>query len=434
MTAATPVFAASPVPSPVPSPAASNPTSLPATPGPERSTPNSTVQGPQPQPQQSQQEKLTRAVTPSRSPSLNMFEFDPRNVLSQFSPAQFQQLLASLASQNLSDPTMTSAAPPASTVNPNATNMNTESNLTPYHQPSFDFSQPTSNFGYPFIAPEAMIPFGPYDPSSSSLTTMSANSTGTTNPGDMNLTLLDSASSQEQREHEERMAKEWETAEIMEDNVNGLDSRIHSLAQALGLDPALLDNDNIGGGRTAGGAENDDENDDGMNELQMGLQGQQFSTATGTTEVSSPTATATATTTTTTTPAAPTVDFDFDSFFNSIGSSTTGIGSDLDSGMDFPSTTFLDEVPTPASSTDQTASPVLPLKQDVTPEMPGVGSGSSTFAGGGGGPAKGTRKRKSELAMDLDIPETTTPATKTTTTTTTATATGGNKSKRRKDK
>ena len=323
----------------------------------------------------------------------------------------------------------------ASTVSPNATDLkNTESNLTPYHPP-FDFSQPTSNFAYPFIAPEALIPFGPYDPpSSSSLTTTSSNGTGangTANPGDMNLTLLNSASSQEQREHEERMAKEWETAEIMEDNVNGLHSRIHSLAHALGLDATLLDNDL--GGRTAG-AENIDEKDDGMNELQMGLQGQQSSTgtaATGTTEPL-PSSSSPSTTTTTTSGAAPTGDFDFDFFFNNLGSSTTtGLGTDLDSGMDYTSTTFLDEVPTPASSSDQTASPVLSLKQDVTPEVCGVGgSGNTSTAGagaGGGGPAMGTRKRKSEVAMDLDIPETA-PLT------TTKTTTGGNKSKRRKDK
>ena len=151
--------------SPVPSPAADNPTSSSATPGPERSTTNSTTQEPQPQPQQSQQEKLTRAVTPSRSSSLPMFKFDPRNVLSHFSPAQFQQL-ASLASQNFSDPTLTGSAPPAvppSTVNPNATNMNIESDLKPYHQPFFNFSQPTSNFGYPILAPDALMPFGSYD-------------------------------------------------------------------------------------------------------------------------------------------------------------------------------------------------------------------------------------------------------------------------------
>jgi hypothetical protein len=426
------VSAASPFPSP-----SDNSSSSPSTPGPEGSTTNSTIQGFQPQPQQQQQpqqEQLKRAVTPSRSPSLPTFEFDPRNVLNHFSPAQFQQLLASLATQNLSDPTMTGSTPPAvsaSTVSPNPTDLkNTESNLTPYHQPSFDFSQPTSNFGCPFIAPEALIPFGPYEPSSPSslLTTTSANGTGatnsTTNPGDMNLTLLNSASSQEQREHEERMAKEWETTEIMEDNVNGLHSRIHSLAQALGLDAALLDNDL--GGRTAG-AENDDEKNDGMNELQMGLQGQQSSTTTASEALpsSSSPPPPTTTTTTTTSGAAPTTDFDFDFFFNNIGSSsTTGMDTDLNSGMDYTSTTFLDEVPTPASSSDQTASPVL-SKQDVTPEVSGVGGSGNIFIAGG--PAKGTRKRKSELAMDLDIPETGPLST-------TKTTTGGNKSKRRKDK
>jgi len=240
----------------------------------------------------------------------------------------------------------------------------------------------------------------------------------------MNLTLLNSASSQEQREHEERMTKEWENTEIMEDNVNGLHSRIHSLAQALGLDPVLLDNDL--GGRTVG-AENDDEKNDGP-------QGQQSSTttATGTTETLPSSSSPPPPTTTTTSGAGPTGDFDFDFFFNNIGSSTTS-GTDLDSGMDYTSTTFLDEVPTPASSSDQMASPVLSFKQDVTPEVSGVGGSGDTFAtaggGGDGGPAKGTRKRKSEMAMDLDIPETT-PSTSPVTRSTM----GGNKSKRRKDK
>jgi len=404
-----------------------NPTSS-ISPGPESgtsssSTTNSTsTQRPQPQ-QQQQQEQLTRAVTPSHSPSLPVFEFDPRNMLSQLSPAQFQQLLASLASQNFLDSNAAGPAPPsasASTVNPNATNLNTESNLTPYHQQPFDFSlqQPTSNFGFPFLAPDGLIPFGSFDPSATSTSSSStatlgngAVANGTTNSGDLNLTLLDSASSQEQREHEEKMAKQWETAEVLEDNVNGLHSRIHSLAQALGLDPVLLDN-NLSG--RAVGVENNDENLDG---LEMGLQGQgptmTAAAAAGTTNgVQAPPALPT--TTPMTPGAAATVDFDFDSFFN-ISSSTTGIGTDLDSGMDYTSTSFLDEVPTPASSSDQTASPVLSLGQDVVPEVVL-------------GPAKGTRKRKSDVVMDSEIPGATAAAH------TTKTTGGGGKSKRRRDK
>ncbi|KAF8800521.1 hypothetical protein BYT27DRAFT_7227447 [Phlegmacium glaucopus] len=385
-----------------------------------------------PQPQQQQQEQLTRTVTPSRSPSLPTFEFDPRNMLNQLSPTQFQQLLASLASQNLLDPNATGPAPssaPASTINPNATNLSTGSNLTPYHQQPFDFSlqQPTSNFGFPFLAPENLIPFGSYDPSTSSSSTSTttlgngagANGTanGATNPGDMNLTLLNPASSQEQREHEEKMAKQWETAEILEDNVNGLHSRIHSLAQALGLDPILLDNDLSG---RAVGVENDDANDDDLDGLQMGLQGQRPTTATsaaaaGTTNGFEPLPSSS----TTTIPGAATpIDFDFDSFFNNITSSTTGIGTDLDSGMDYTSTAFLDEVPTPASSSDQTGSPVLSLGQEVIPDVSGGGGG------GGGGQAKGTRKRKSDAA-DSEITGAV-PLTRT--------MTGGGKSKRRRDK
>ena len=406
--------------------AGNNPTPSPTTPGPELagSTTSSTSI------QQPQQEKPTRTVSLSRSPSLPVFDYDPRNVLNHLSPAQFQQLLASLASQTLLDPspTTTDSAPPASTVNPNAANLNTESNLTPYHQPYFDFSQPT-NFGYPFIAPESLIPLESHDPSSSSPSTTLANgvgANGTTSPGDMNLALLNAASSQEQREHEERMGKEWESAEMMEHNVNGLHSRIHSLAQALGLDPALLDND-LGDGT---GAENNDENDDNMDELQMGLQGQQptvTTTAAGTTTGTEAIPSLFTPPATTTAGATPTTDFDFDSFFKNIASSTT----DLDSGIDYTSTTFLNEVPTPASSSDQAASPALSLRQsDVPSEASGVEGSGSTFTATGGEPTKGSRKRKSEVAMsDLDIPGTaplTTPATKTTT--------GGNKAKRRKDK
>ena len=312
-----------------------------------------------------------------------------------------------------------------------ATNLKTESNLRPYLQPSIDFSQPTSNFGYPFIAPEALVPFGSREPSSSpSPTTASANGAGvngTTNPGDMNLTLLNVALSQEQREYEERMAKQWESSDMMEDNVNKLHSRIHSLAQALGLDPVILDN--VLGGRTVG-AENDQGSDDGMDGLQMSLQGQQptaTTTAAGTTSVTEALPSLSIPSATTATGADSTIDFDFDSFFNNIASSTT----DMDSGMDYTSTAFLDEVPTPASSSDQTASPALSLRQDVASEASGVGGSGSTFsAAAAGGLPKGSRKRKSsEVAMDLDTPETaplTPPPTKMTTV--------GNKSKRGKDK
>ena len=355
-----------------------------------------------------------------------MFEFG--NVLSHFSPAQFQQLLASLASQNLTDPTKTGSASPAvSSVNPIATDLkkNTESNLTPYHQQQpFDFSQPMSNFGYPYIDPEALIPFGPYEPSPLTTTTTSPNN----NTGANDLTLFNSASSQD-REREERMAKEWDNAEIMEDNVNGLHSRIHSLAQALGLDPALLDSDH--GGRTNVGAENDVEKNEGMYEMSLPMRFQTLTLATGTATEAVPSSSSSPPAPTTSGTAPPTTgDFDFDFFFNNIGSSSTASGGGVDT--EYPSTTFLDEVPTPASSSDQTASPLLSLKHDMTPEM--SGGGGDTFnvaaaaAGGGGegsGPAKGTRKRKSEVDFSS---ESSTPLT------TPRTTTGGNKSKRRKDK
>jgi hypothetical protein len=98
--------------------------------------------------------------------------------------------------------------------------------------------------------------------------------------------------------------------------MDGLHSRLYSLTQALGLDPVLLDNDL--GGRTVV-AENDDEKNDGVNELRMGPQGQQSSTATtatGTTEAlpglssSSPPPPSSSSSS----GAASTTDFDFDFF------------------------------------------------------------------------------------------------------------------------
>ena len=61
---------------------------------PEGLTTNLTLQPQQPQPQQEQLARALTRVTPSRSPSLPMFGFDLRNMLSHFSPAQFQQLFA----------------------------------------------------------------------------------------------------------------------------------------------------------------------------------------------------------------------------------------------------------------------------------------------------------------------------------------------------
>ena len=293
----------------------------------------------------------------------------------------------------------------------------------PYHQQQpFDFSlqQPTSNFAYPFFPPEALIPFESYDPSSSSNGAGAGANGAATGLGDMDLALLNSPSSQEQREHEERMTKQWESAGVIEDDLNGVHSRIHSLAEALGLDPVLLDN---GLSDHAVGVGSSDDNNDSMDGLQMGLQGQQQqSTTTTTTATGTNTGVESLPTpspTTTTSGAAATADFDFDSFFNNLSSSTAGLGTDLDSGMDYTSTAFLDEVPTPASSSDQTASPVLSLRQEVLPEVSGVGL------------AKGSRKRKSDVAIDLDIPGT---APLSTTTTIKTTSGGGGKSKRKRDK
>src|SRR6266545_539219 len=99
-----------------------------------------------------QRSEISRAVTPSRSPST--IEFDPRikNILNQLSP-QIQQLLASLATQTVTDPSSSSA--PSGNNNPNAT-----STLTQYQPPTFDLSQ--ANPSYNQVPIDTLISFDNY--------------------------------------------------------------------------------------------------------------------------------------------------------------------------------------------------------------------------------------------------------------------------------
>ncbi|KAF8902783.1 hypothetical protein CPB84DRAFT_833107 [Gymnopilus junonius] len=100
----------------------------------------------------------------------------------------------------------------------------------------------------PLVSPDGLISFDPYDPS--------APSTALRSP---DLDLLDSgfnpnmgypsgmgdlsSSSQEarDREHEERMHRQWQGAEDVDKEMSMVDSSIQSLIQTFGLDPSLLE-------------------------------------------------------------------------------------------------------------------------------------------------------------------------------------------------
>ncbi|CAA7271117.1 unnamed protein product [Cyclocybe aegerita] len=341
--------------------------------------------------QAQQGKQISRAVTPK-------FEFDPRmhGVLNSLSPAQVQQLLASLASQTLSDPT------PTATINPAVT---TTGPLTQYYQPpSFDFSMNpssqtnqtssyTSSAPAPIVPPEGLISFDHYDPGSPNLANLG-----------MTSTALD------EQAHEEEMETQWQAAEDIEHDVNALNTSIQSLIQTFGLDPALLEDTSI----------------------QSGLRG----VTDGDQEMHGPTSDipGTGTTATGTNPAA---DFDFESFFNNIpspsavdGSSGMPIDSVGGTGMDYgdlstAQTAFLDEVPMTPSS-DLTASPVQPLRH-VSPELNlgTAGVNASGSSGAGGKNATGGKKRKSDvIQVEFETPSLEV-ATK---------VASGTRSKRRKDK
>ncbi|KAH9484583.1 Heat shock factor protein [Psilocybe cubensis] len=370
-----------------------------------------------PSQQPEHENQISRSVTPVRhnNPS---FEFDPRlhGVLNQFTPAQLQQLLASLASQPpLSDPTPSSSNTSTSTINQSN---NMAGLVTPYLQPSlFDFSinpssttnnQPTfANVSQPTGSVDGLIPFDQFAPGPS--TTSQNTNNSVSNPHQI---------------HEERMERQWQVAEDIDKDVNDLNTSINSLIQTFGLDPSLLENPEM----VTPGQDMDDN-----------MQG---TGANGSTAPS---------------------DFDFDSFFNhlSSGSGTNGMDMTPDNPMtggvdynDMASTAFLDEVQTPSS--DMTASPIQPLRQvspginldipanDVNVSSTGLHPSTNTSSKQfnlnlNANTAAVGRKRKSEIDFDalddaMDGQQAAAAATTTTTSKVAAVTGGPAKSKRRKDK
>lgn len=174
-------------------------------------SPDKMAEGPPPQSSQSPLQNPTnvqaieRSVTPTRPPPT--FDYDPRvqGFLSQLSPSQIQQLLASLAAQTLD----TTDVPPSSSTH-----------LTTYQPPQFDFSSPSppTSASYPPLLPastdlspaptDGLISFDHYDPQ----------------------TLL----------QQQRMDRQWHATSDIDKDVNALNSSINSLIQTFGLDPGLL--------------------------------------------------------------------------------------------------------------------------------------------------------------------------------------------------
>ncbi|KAF8889878.1 hypothetical protein BD779DRAFT_1519417 [Infundibulicybe gibba] len=176
----------------------SNTNATPAQKAPESNTTQSTYQ-----PSQTQPPNPERSVTPSHSPTTSGFDFDPRvaNVFNSLTPAQLQQLLTSLASQSIPEPSP--QLPPQSQENTSA-----RSNQLTSYQPQYDFNQ----LGAPHMSS------APSQPSGDGLISFDA-----TSP-----------------EHGMRLENSWQATEDIDKDVNALTSSINSLIQTYGLDPNVM--------------------------------------------------------------------------------------------------------------------------------------------------------------------------------------------------
>lgn len=334
----------------------------------------------QSQPREQLGNQISRAVTPSRSPS--MIDFDTRinGMLNQLSPLQIQQLLSSLASQTITD-TNCSSSVPTDTINPSST-----STLTQYQLPAFDFSQSTTNTSYShpsIVSSDGLISFDQYD----------------SQLGDANHSIVALG----QQQHEQNMQRQWQGTDDIDKDVNAINTSISSFIQTFGLDSALLEGvDHTETSPTLGSSTN------GNNPSVAPLNS----------------------------------DFDFDMFLNNLSGSNTGMDYGniaASSGVgDVTGTAYLDEVHTPTASSVMTASPVQPLRH-VSPQMTVSGdstanddsstgasmtvinTGGSSVTAGSRGKSPG-KKRKSDTVVDFDSrPEVTK-------------ATSGVKSRKRRDK
>ncbi|KAJ2935504.1 hypothetical protein H1R20_g1590, partial [Candolleomyces eurysporus] len=253
-----------------------------------------------------------------------MYDFDQRmqGVLNQLSPAQIQQLVNSLSTQPIPDPSLPTTNPPV----PSSSSLSNTNTLTHYSPPPFDFStltNPSNNgaFASSLQLPppsEGLIAFNPYDHLSS-----------------------------------ERMERSWQATEDIDKDVNALNSSIHQLIQTFGLDPTLVGT----GDHTA----EPPIVPTSVNE--HGIEYPPPSTATGLAgNASDP---------------SNTTDFDFDSFF--FNNDAGGDGNMMDYTADAASTAFLDEVPSPAHSASA-VSPMMGLR-GLSPEVSTSGAGAAATGG-----------------------------------------------------
>ena len=303
--------------------------------------------------------QISRAVTPSQSPPIIDFDARMNGVLHQLAPFQLQQLLASLASQTITDSSSSSSVP-TDNINPSAA-----STLTQYQPSVFDFSQSS-----PIISSDDLISFNQYDPQP---------------PGNVNHSVIDPG-----QQHEPMVQRQWQETEDIDKDVNAINTTINSFMETFGLDPTLLEGVDHNESPPTLGSSN------GGNNSTMA-------------------------------PSNP--DFDFDTFLNNLsGSGQSGSNTGMDYGSiaassgvgDFTNTSFLDEVLTPATSSDMTASPVQSLRQ-VSPEITVNGAsttnddsstgttmsvinagGSSVGTGSSIGKSPAGKKQKSELIVDFD--------------------------------
>ncbi|RXW24193.1 hypothetical protein EST38_g1636 [Candolleomyces aberdarensis] len=352
------------VTAPSPAPSDTTTTTSEPTPAPRDQTPVSPVQHPEPQtPQPDPSSGVdVRSVTPTRLNPAPMYDFDQRmqGVLNQLSPAQIQQLVNSLSSQPIPDPSLPTNPPV-----PSSSSMSNTNTLTHYSPPPFDFSSLTNPSNNGALAPslqlpppsEGLIAFNPYDHLS-----------------------------------QERLDRSWHATEDIDKDVNALNSSIHQLIQTFGLDPTLV-------------GTNDPTAEPPIVPTSINEHGIEYpirvpnSTATdlagNATGASNPSHSTGTVGSDPTLPldlnGGPSADFDFDSFF--FNNDAGGDGNMMDYTADAASTAFLDEVPSPAHSA-RAVSPMMGLR-GLSPEVSTAGAG--TGAAGGN-----SRKRKSDVS-ELDF-------------------------------
>ncbi|EAU80641.1 transcription factor Hsf1 [Coprinopsis cinerea okayama7 len=278
---------------------------------------------PQPAPVQPEPEPkpTDRAVTP-RQPSPS-YDFDPRvhGMLSQLTQSQIQTLLNTLASQPLGDANTASSNPTSST------------HLTPYQPPPFDFS---------------MIPSTPGTSNESHVPVVSPPAAPPTE-GLISFNSFDGFPT-------ERMERQWQQAEDIDRDVNALNTSIHSLIQTFGLDPNMFDSM--------------DTSTDPTNPTNPAAPNPSVSIDHNAHPPTAPNVSAPSADTMAGPSGAlsndlgpvPPADFDFDAFLNTLPSASANDGMDY---TDAASTAFLDEVPSPASTT---TSPVQNLR-GLSPEI-----------------------------------------------------------------